>query len=55
MSAEDWLERSGPKPSSTAVAVGDAVVTLIGKPSGVWHVGGAGLAKWDAITPPARN
>lgn len=54
LSAGQWLERSGPKPSSSAAAVGDAVVDLLGEPSGVWHAGGAGLASWDAIAPPPR-
>lgn len=52
---DEWLERFGPRPPSGARVVGEAVVELIGKPSGVWSVGGAGLAAWEAIAPPPRK
>jgi NAD(P)-dependent dehydrogenase (short-subunit alcohol dehydrogenase family) len=55
LTADEWLERSAPKPPSSAAAVGGAVVSLLGEPSGVWHVGGAGLRRWDAIVPPPRS
>jgi 3-oxoacyl-[acyl-carrier protein] reductase len=51
----EWLERSGSKPANSAEAVGASVVALIGRPSAVWHVGGSGLVRWDAITPPPRS
>lgn len=55
ISVEEWVDARGPKPPNDAASVGAAVAELVGKPSGVWHVGGAGLTRWEVIAPPPRT
>jgi len=55
LTGDEWLAQFGPQPKCGAEVVGDAVAELIGKPSGVWHVGGARLAARDVTAPPPRT